>query len=169
MKSNYLSASTIVKSVLLKAETKTFDVKIRIKGETYLVGVTTKSSDELIENFDFSHLPNDLTDEQIEEITDKISETLNDFSMDKSKHIRDDQKEIDHFYKGLKVFDNTLEEPKNVPSPTESELKETTLRLVLRKVESKDLELFRWYLSLKEPTLSEISMVLEQLNDYHKL
>lgn len=169
MKSNYLSASTIVEAILLKEDCRKFDVKINLNGTTYLAGVTTRNGEELADSYDFSRLPKDLSDEQIEEISDIISETLDDFSMDKSKHIRDDEEEIKHFYKGLKFFDDALEGAKNVPSPTESELKETTLRLVLRKVESKDLELFRWYLSLKEPTLSDISMVLEQLNDYHKL
>ena len=112
-------------------------------------------------------MPKDLSDEQIEEITDKISETLDDFSMDKSKHIRDDEEEIKHFYKGLKFFDDALEKAKNVPSPTESELKETTLRMILEKVDASDLELFKWYLKLKEPTLSDISMAIEQLNYFN--
>jgi ribosomal protein S13 len=167
MKSNYLSASTIVEAILLKEDCRKFDVKINLNGTTYLAGVTTRNGEELADSYDFSRLPKDLSDEQIEEITDKISETLDDFSMEKSKHIRDNKDEIDNFYKGLRFFDNTLEEAKNIPSPTKTELKETTLRMILEKVDASELELFKWYLKLKEPTLSDISMAIEQLNYFN--
>lgn len=161
MKSNYINAESVIKAVLLKAETKTFDVTIKIDGKTFLVGATTKSSDELIENFDFSRLPNDLTDEQLDDIADKVMEAVSGFPTDgTAKHY--DQEELKKFYQGLAFFDYALKEP----SQTKTELKETTLRMILKKVDASDLELFKWYLSLKEPTLSDISMAIEQLNDY---
>jgi hypothetical protein len=157
MKSNYFNATKIVE-VILNDAIKTFDVTIRINGETYHVPTTYNVVDDAI-NLNFAELP-ELPDKEYQVICDKITDAVID-------ERKEPQEEIKHFYKGLKFFDDALKESKNIPTPTESELKETTLRMILEKVDASDLELFRWYLSLKEPSLSDISMAIEQLNDYH--
>ena len=166
--SNYVNvAETIISAVLLKSDTKHYDVKLTFDGKTYhIIPVTSQTGEKSTNHFDFGKLP-DLTDEQSEQLMEKVAEVIDDFSLEKSKHIRDNKDEIDNFYKGLRFFDNTLEEAKNIPSPTKTELKETTLRMILEKVDASELELFKWYLKLKEPTLSDISMAIEQLNYFN--
>jgi ribosomal protein S13 len=163
MKNEYFNAESIVKSVLLKAETKTFDVKIDLNGKTYLVGVTTKSSDELIENFDFSHLPNDLTDEQIEEIADKVMEAVSGFPTDGStKHY--DQEELKKFYQGLAFFDYTR---KDKPvSPATKDLANSVRTWIIENVDNDDMEQYRWWLNIKHPSIEDIAKILNELADY---
>jgi ribosomal protein S13 len=174
MKSNYFNAESVVKAVLLKAETKKFDVKINLNGKTYLAGVTTRNGEELADSYDFSRLPKDLSDEQIEEITDKISETFDDFSMDKSKHIRDDQKEIDHFYKGLKFFDDTIKEYRQLSTNEHIEACKANLAKSIRDdivntVSDEDFGKFRYFFLKDVPTFEDMKDTVNQLIEYKQL
>lgn len=163
MKTSYINAESIVKSVLLKAETKTFDVKIRIKGETYLVGVTTKSSDELIENFDFSHLPNDLTDEQIEEIADKVMEAVSGFPTDGTAKPYD-REELKKFYQGLAFFEYDRKE-KPISQATK-DLANSVRSWIIENVDNDDIEQYRWWLNINQPSIEDIAKIMDELKDY---
>jgi hypothetical protein len=170
--SNYVNvAETIISAVLLKSETKHYDVKLTFNGKNYyIVPVTTHTGEKSTNHFDFSKLP-DLTDEQTEQLMAKIAEVIDDFSLEKSKHIRDDQKEIDHFYEGLKFFDDALKESKNVPTDEEFEEYRVKFAMAVRQnisasVPDKDFDKFRYFFLLDEPTFAEMASVLEELSNY---
>jgi hypothetical protein len=170
--SNYVNvAETIISAVLLKSETKHYDVKLTFDGKTYhIIPVTSQTGEKSTNHFDFGKLP-DLTDEQSEQLMEKITEVIDDFSLEKSKHIRDDQKEIDHFYKGLKFFDDALKESKNIPTDEEFEECRENLAMSVRmdiakSVPDKDFDKFRYFFLLDEPTFAEMASVLEELSNY---
>jgi hypothetical protein len=169
---NYINvADTIVSAVLLKSETKHYDVKLSFNGKIYhIVPVTVHTGEKSDTHYDFSKLPN-LTDEQSEQLMEKITEVIDDFSLEKSKHIRDDQKEIDHFYKGLKFFDDALKESKNIPTDEQFEECRENLAMSVRmdiakSVPDKDFDKFRYFFLLDEPTFAEMASVLEELSNY---
>jgi hypothetical protein len=74
--SNYINvAETIVSAVLLKSETKHYDVKLTFNGKNYyIVPVTVHTGEKSITHYDFSKLP-DLTDEQSEQLMEKLQKS----------------------------------------------------------------------------------------------
>lgn len=173
--SNYVNvANAVVTAVLLKSETKHYDVKLTFNGKSYhIVPVTVHTGEKSITHYDFRKLP-DLTDEQSEQLMEKVAEVIDDFSLEKSKHIRDDQKEIDHFYKSLKFFDDALKESKNIPTDEQFEECRANLAMSVRQdiataVPDKDFNKFRYFFLLDEPTFAEMASVLRDLLEYKQL
>jgi hypothetical protein len=173
--SNYVNvAETIVSAVLLKSETKHYDVKLTFNGKNYyIIPVTTHAGEKSITHYDFSRLP-DLTDEQSEQLMAKIAEVIDDFSLEKSKHIRDNKDEINHFYEGLKFFDDALKESKNIPTDEEFEECRENLAMSVRQdiakaVPDKDFDKFRYFFLLDNPTFEEMASVLRDLLEYKQL
>ena len=169
---NYINvANAVVTAVLLKSETKHYEVKLTFGGKNYyIVPVTTHTGQKSTTHYDFSKLP-DLTDEQTEQLMEKVAEVIDDFSLEKSKHIRDKKDEIDHFYEGLKFFDDALKESKNVPTDEQFEECRANLAMSVRQdiataVPDKDFDKFRYFFLLDEPTFAEMASVLEELSNY---
>ena len=66
---------SIVDAVLVKRQVRYYDVKLNIKGKTYIIPVILDSSNKS-DNFDFSALP-DISDENCGYLLEKIEQVIN--------------------------------------------------------------------------------------------
>ena len=88
---------SIVDAVLVKRQVRYFDVKLNLKGKTYIVPVTLDSSSKS-DNFDFSALP-DISDEDCGYLLEKIEQTINQMPpLEDCKHIKDHPDYADEFF-----------------------------------------------------------------------
>src|SRR5574344_562179 len=90
---------SIVDAVLVKRQIRHYDVKLTLKGKTYIVPVILDSSNQS-DNFDFSALP-DISDENCGYLLEKIEQVINAMPpLTECKHVKDNPDYEDDFYKG---------------------------------------------------------------------
>lgn len=166
MKSNYyFNAESIVKAVLLKSETKTFDVTIRINGKTYHVPTTYNVVDDAI-NLNFAELP-ELPDKEYQVICDKITDAVID-------ERKEPQEKTEHFFEGLKFFDDTIKEYRQLSTSEHIEACKANLAKSIRDdivntVSDEDFGKFRYFFLKDVPTFEDMKDTVNQLIEYKQL
>lgn len=136
MKSNYFNATKIVE-VILNDAIKTFDVTIRINGETYHVPTTYNVVDDAI-NLNFAELP-ELSDKEYQVICDKITDKI--------------------------ISVESLESEKET-SPATKDLANSVRTWIIENVDNDDMEQYRWWLNIKHPSIEDIAKILNELANY---
>lgn len=107
---------SVINAILVKRQIRHYDVKLNIKGKTYITPVILDSSNQS-DNFDFSALP-DISDENCGYLLEKIEETINQMPpLTECKHVKDDPDFETDFYRGTtgnrdadEFFDDALDE-----------------------------------------------------------